>query len=266
MSTTDTNRYLDEPLLTPPGQPLRVAVYSRISQGIRSGTFLSGALLPRETELGKALGVSRTVVREALMLLEEDGLITTKRGVGRFVSDSNVYQGLDTFQPLEHLFAIPGKTLDVRLVDFSLQKVSGFVSDHLGLEEGSDFWFRECIATREGQPVALLQEYLPDQQRLAVLNPALALALQEAGSEPSTLLLAVTQRIGPVFRPGDCRIAASVAGPTRAGQLGIKASDPLLVVTQTATVDNVPAYVSKCALPPAFGHLAVAQWKPASSR
>ncbi|CAH0158692.1 hypothetical protein SRABI83_00894 [Arthrobacter sp. Bi83] len=32
--------------------------------------------------------VSRTVVREALMLLEEDGLIRAHRGVGRFVSDT----------------------------------------------------------------------------------------------------------------------------------------------------------------------------------
>jgi DNA-binding transcriptional MocR family regulator len=32
--------------------------------------------------------VSRTVVREALMLLEEGGLIRARRGVGRFVADT----------------------------------------------------------------------------------------------------------------------------------------------------------------------------------
>ena len=266
MSVTDATRYLEEPLLTSPGQPLRVAVYSRISQGIRSGTFLSGALLPRETELGVALGVSRTVVREALMLLEEDGLIITKRGIGRFVSDAIPHQGLDEFQPLEHLLAEPGAELRVERVEFTVQKVTDFVSDNLGLDEGAEFWFRECIATRNGEPVALVQEYLPDEHRLATLNRAVALQLRDAAAEPSTLLQALTTRLGQVFSAGACRIAATVAGPTRAGQLGIKASDPLLVLTQTATLNGIPAYVSKCALPPAFGHLAVAQWKPTYPR
>lgn len=162
MTTAEATRYLEEPLLTSPGQPLRVAVYSRISQGIRSGTLVSGALLPRETELGTALGVSRTVVREALMLLEEDGLIVTKRGIGRFVSDSLPHEGLEEFQSLESLLAEPGSTLDVQRLEFTLQATTDFVSDHLGAGVGDEFWFRECIVSRDGQPVALVQEYMPD--------------------------------------------------------------------------------------------------------
>jgi GntR family transcriptional regulator len=266
MTLTDADRYLEEPLLTSPGQPLRVAVYSRLAQGIRSGTFLSGSPLPRETELGVALGVSRTVVREALMLLEEDGLIVTKRGIGRFVTDSIPHPVMDEFQPLEHLLAEPGTTLAIALVEFTMQKVTDFVSENLVLDDQADFWFHEAIATRDGQPVALIQEYMPDEQRLATLNPAVAKQLRDAAADPSTLLQALTARVGPVFSAGACRIAATVAGPTRAAQLDIKASDPLLVLTQTASLDGVPAYVSKCALPPAFGHLAVAQWQTAYPR
>lgn len=262
---TDATRYLEEPLLTSPGQPLRVAVYSRMAQGIRSGTFRSGAPLPRETELGVSLGVSRTVVREALMLLEEDGLITTKRGVGRFVSDSIPHRDLGEFQPLESLLRQPGMQLGIELVEFTLQEITDFVSEHLDLGEGDEFWFRECLATRDGQPMALVQEYVPDEERLAALSPALSRQLRDAASEPSTLLQAVTARIGTVFEAGICHVAATVAGPTRAAQLMIKASDPLLVLIQTATINGIPAYASKCALPPAFGQLAVARLTPGHS-
>lgn len=261
MTTTDATGYLGAPLLTPPGQPLRVAVYSRISQGIRSGTLLSGALLPRETELGVALGVSRTVVREALMLLEEDGLIVTKRGVGRFVTDSLPHEGLDEFRPLEELLAEPGSTLEVQRLEFTLQETTDFVSDHLGTGVGDEFWFRECIVSRDGQPIALVQEYVPDEGRLHALDGVVGTQLREAAAEASTLLHALDRRAGQSFSAGVCRIAATVAGPTRAGHLGIKASDPLLVLTQTAELGGAAAYVSKCALPPAFGHLAVTQWK-----
>jgi GntR family transcriptional regulator len=263
MTVTDADRYLGEPLLTSPGQPLRVAVYSRLAHGIRSGTFESGAPLPRETELGVALGVSRTVVREALMLLEEDGLIVTKRGIGRFVTESIPHPVLDEFRPLEHLLAEPGTTLTITRVEFSHQTVTEFVSDHLELDETASFWFRESVATRDGLPVALVQEYMPDEPRLASLNADVAKQLRDAAEDPATLLQALTTRVGPVFGAGVCRIAANVAGPTRATLLDIKASDPLLVVTQTATLSGAPAYISKCALPPAFGHLAVQLWPPA---
>jgi GntR family transcriptional regulator len=55
--------FLEKPLLTSPGQPLRIAVYSRVADGIRSNVFPLGTALPRETELGLSLGVSRTVCR-----------------------------------------------------------------------------------------------------------------------------------------------------------------------------------------------------------
>ncbi|WP_344752515.1 GntR family transcriptional regulator [Leifsonella bigeumensis] len=252
-----------EPLLTPPGQPLRVAVYSRIADAIRSHGLLPGGLLPRETELGLALGVSRTVVREALMLLEEDGLITTKRGVGRFVADSIPSQKFGEFRPLEDVLTEEGGTVSAEVVEFTRQTATDFVSEYLELPADAKFWFRECIVSKDDTRVALVQEYLPDESYLATLDSGVATSLHEAASVSTTLLKAITERLGPVFTAGTCRIAASVAGPTRAHQLDVKASDSLLVLTQTAHLGDTPAYVSKCALPPAFGHLEIAQWRPA---
>ena len=260
MSTVESSEYLAQPLLTSPGEPLRVAVYSRISRGIRTGILETGALLPRETELCVSLGVSRTVVREALMLLEEDGLIVTRRGVGRFVSESIPHDGLDAFQPLENLFAEPGRELEVRIVEFSRQGMTDFVTDLLGLDSTAEIWFRESIIVSDGQPAALVQEYMPVERYLTPISPAVAQHLADAAGDPATLLHALIARAGNVFSAGTCRIAANVAGPTRARHLDVNASDPLLVLTQTADIDGVPAYISKSAIPPAFGHLTVSQW------
>lgn len=260
MSTVEADRLLGEPLLTSPGQPLRVAVYSRISQGIRSGALVSGSVLPREIVLGEQLGVSRTVVREALMLLEEDGLIVTKRGIGRFVADLIPHQVPEEFLPLEFLLAEVDTALEVELIEFTLQTASDFVVDHLDLSADDEFWFRECIVRRDGQPIALVQEYVPDEKHLAMINADVAHQLMDAAAQRSTLLHSITTRVGQIFTMSECRIAANVAGPTRATHLGIKAADPLLVLTQIAQIEGVPAYISKCALPPAFGHLAVPQW------
>ncbi|HTL40108.1 MAG TPA: GntR family transcriptional regulator [Pseudolysinimonas sp.] len=260
MPMTDSAEYLEQPLLTSPGQPLRVAVYSRISRGIRTGILPAGELLPRETELCVSLGVSRTVVREALMLLEEDGLITTRRGVGRFVAESPPAEGLDDFQPLENLFLQGGDRLDVRVLEFSKQATTDFVSDLLGLDAAAEFWFRESVIVRDGQPAALVQEYMPVERYLAPISEPVAREFADAAREESTLLRALTGRVGGVFTAGICRITPSLAGPTRAAHLDIKPGDPLLVLTQTAEIGGVPAYISKSAIPPAFAHLSVTQW------
>lgn len=262
--SSDSADYLGQPLLTSPGQPLRVAVYSRISRGIRTGVLETGVLLPRETELCVSLGVSRTVVREALMLLEEDGLIVTRRGIGRFVADSIPEEGLDGFQPLEDLFGRSGAALEVRVIEFGKQTTTDFVSDLLGLEPGTEFWFRESVLIRDGRPAALVQEYMPTERHLAPISAPVARELADAGRESSTLLRALTGRVGAVFTAGVCRITASLAGPTRAKHLDVNTADPLLVLTQTAEIAGTPAYISKSAIPAAFAHLTVTQWDLAS--
>ena len=61
-----------------------------LRQAIASGTFRPGTQLPTEAELCQMLAVSRTVVREALRVLEEDGLVARRHGVGTFVRDAPI--------------------------------------------------------------------------------------------------------------------------------------------------------------------------------
>ena len=72
--------------LDPPGN-LAEQVIARLANDIRSGRLESGARLPTEQALSSALGVSRTVVREAVAALRADGLVVTRRGSGAYVAD-----------------------------------------------------------------------------------------------------------------------------------------------------------------------------------
>src|SRR5215471_8799368 len=73
-------------------QPLRVGrnltgeVVARIASEVRSGRLLPGARLPTEQTLMAAMGISRTVVREAVAALRAEGLLTTRQGSGVFVA------------------------------------------------------------------------------------------------------------------------------------------------------------------------------------
>ena len=75
-------------ILTPLGPPKNrtAEVVDRLAAEIGSGRLAPGALLPTEQEMMAALGVSRTVVREAVAALRAQGLVTTRQGLGAFVA------------------------------------------------------------------------------------------------------------------------------------------------------------------------------------
>nr|WP_111300444.1 FadR/GntR family transcriptional regulator [Paracoccus saliphilus] len=64
--------------------PTRIA--AQFSQQIESGTLKRGDKLPTEHAMSKNFGVSRTVIREAIAQLRNEGIIETRQGVGAFVS------------------------------------------------------------------------------------------------------------------------------------------------------------------------------------
>ncbi|WP_433230909.1 GntR family transcriptional regulator [Actinomadura formosensis] len=65
--------------------------YTRITTALRQritdGTYAPGTRLPSEAALCAEFGVARNTVRRALSALRDEGLITARTGVGRFVQD-----------------------------------------------------------------------------------------------------------------------------------------------------------------------------------
>ena len=78
-------------ILTPLGPPKNrtAEVVDRLAAQIGSGRLAPGARLPTEQEMMAALGVSRTVVREAVAALRAQGLVTTRQGLGAFVASDS---------------------------------------------------------------------------------------------------------------------------------------------------------------------------------
>jgi len=74
---------LDEGLLS-------VQAVHQIRELIRTGELNKGDRLPAERELSERLGVSRTVVREAIKMLRTSGYVKVRMGVGTFVAEDPV--------------------------------------------------------------------------------------------------------------------------------------------------------------------------------
>lgn len=92
-NTTDLRQLTQEKNLT------FVRVYEQLLKMMINGTFPGDSWLPSEPKLAALLGVSRMPLRQALELLQEDGLIQKHHGKGNFV----VRQGTKQHRSLDFL-------------------------------------------------------------------------------------------------------------------------------------------------------------------
>jgi GntR family transcriptional repressor for pyruvate dehydrogenase complex len=69
-------------------KPLHRMLAEQLTDRIIAGEFPAGSFLPSERELGESLGVSRTVIREAVKLLESRGLVRIEQGRGTVVEEA----------------------------------------------------------------------------------------------------------------------------------------------------------------------------------
>jgi DNA-binding FadR family transcriptional regulator len=89
---------------------LYLAVVERLQQEIEGGVYGVGDRLPSERELAERLAVSRPVVREAIMVLQNRGLVRSRHGAGVFVQARN--QGTGAFGV--HAEAGPFEVIETR--------------------------------------------------------------------------------------------------------------------------------------------------------
>ncbi|MGY6704626.1 FadR/GntR family transcriptional regulator [Roseinatronobacter sp.] len=82
-----------------PRQSQRSAAYDAIYERIARGKWPVGTKLPPETVLATELGVSRSILREALLRLRIDGIIESRQGAGTRVVNAPSRTVLDHVSP-----------------------------------------------------------------------------------------------------------------------------------------------------------------------
>ncbi|WP_432089712.1 GntR family transcriptional regulator [Streptomyces sp. bgisy095] len=228
-----------------------VALYERIADAVHDGTYPPGSTLPSEPKLAAELGVSRPALREALLLLQEDGVLTVRRGVGRTVNDRPPRRGFEQVQPLEELIG-GGAPLRVRALLRTVEEPTDFTTQHLLAPARAELRFWESVLVGEGAAAALSHEWAASDDLLDRVHPEFARALREtdADGHPAVSMLSVLVGASRETALGaHSGITATLLGRRRGDQLGRPADTPAVLVTQVVRVGEVPVLAAKHMLP-----------------
>lgn len=135
------------------GRQLR---YQQIADELRgrvaTGEFAEGGLLPSESELAAAYGVSRVTVRRALAELKRAGLVDSRQGFGWFVPGTPLRQSLRDLTTMERQILAANRTPGRELVRFAFvptpPHLAGVLTTETVLELGR-------IDRMDGRPFAV---------------------------------------------------------------------------------------------------------------
>ncbi|MET9935715.1 MULTISPECIES: GntR family transcriptional regulator [unclassified Streptomyces] len=238
-----------------------VALYERIADAVHDGTYPPGSTLPSEPKLAAELGVSRPALREALLLLQEDGVLTVRRGVGRTVNDRPPRRGFEQVQPLEELIG-GGTPLRVRALLRTVEEPTDFTTQHLLAPARAELRFWESVLSGEGTAEALSHEWAAPDDLLDRVHPDFARALRETdgdGRPAVSMLSALVGASRETALSAHSGITATLLGRRRGDQLGRPADTPAVLVTQVVRVGEVPVLAAKHMLPTGAPALPVLQ-------
>lgn len=144
--------------------PFYVQVQDALKDYIEGGEVSAGDQLPSEPELCRSFNVSRTVIRQALQGLENEGLVVRHKGRGTFVAEPKIGESL--FQELTGFFqdmSQKGHAPVSRVLKQAIIPANAKVAAFLQIALETPVIRIDRVRYVNNEPIVLVTTYLPQK-------------------------------------------------------------------------------------------------------
>jgi DNA-binding GntR family transcriptional regulator len=170
-----------------------LALISRL--GLKPGDRLN-----TESELAELCGVSRSTVREALKLLEQQGIVNAVQGQGRFISASGslrVDRPMTKYESITQVLAGRGYSVSSAVLSVEESEASNEEADALEVEPGTPVVRLLRIRYGDDRPLVVsantvLRESLPGPVEYRDWSGSLTAALEAHGHQVNSSLATIS--------------------------------------------------------------------------
>lgn len=207
-------------------RPMYSRVYELLRSDIEKGVWRPTQIIPTEIELGQRFGVSPGTVKQAVLALVRDGLLTRRSGKGTFVTR------LDLSQSLMRFFRFYDKKTNAHLepdISFVSAKIlsepPAKIAASLGISKRKAVLKLIRLMTHNGFPVCLHVSFLPQK---------MISGLEKEDFSKGTLYEILERKFEiSVVRAREDLSAVAVSG-FEAAVLKVPAKQPVILIERTA--------------------------------
>jgi GntR family transcriptional regulator len=143
----------------------RVPRYHQIAQTLRARIAASrhgpGERLDNQRKLAREFGVTLMTLRQALDLLERDGLIARRHGLGTFVTRPAIDYDILQLRALAGDLSALGEDVATRFLRSHFVAAERQVAEPLGVPERAVVFLLERLRLVDGDPMSVQTSYLP---------------------------------------------------------------------------------------------------------
>ncbi len=201
-------------------RPLPLQVFEALRERIARGEFAAETRLPSEAELARSFAVSRVTVREALRLLQSEGLVVARHGLGHFVvGPPLIREPITELRSVTDLLHSLGETVATIVLSVERDE-AGDLGSVLELGETEPVTRIERLRCSGGDVVIYSVDVLP------------ARILEGVAMDFSGSLIDALAKRGVELHQAQATIRASVLPRRVARRAGVSASSPWLLLEQ----------------------------------
>jgi GntR family transcriptional regulator len=224
------NAHPDGGLGAPRFQPLYQQIKAAILQGIESGEWSPGQLIPSEIDLARRFEVSQGTVRKAIEALAAENLLARRQGKGTYVSSHQEAKAQFRFLRLRPDSG-PATQPQSRILDCRRLRAPADVARALSIRAGESVLFIRRLLTFEDDPVVLDDIWLAGDEFRQLTAGRLA--------DHSGQLYAVLEtELGTTMIRAREKLRAVSATAEQARRLGVESGHPLLLVERVTSTFN----------------------------
>ena len=192
-----------------------------ITTEIESGNWTPEQKLPSETEFCERFGISRTVVRQAIKELQNEGYLSTEKGKGTFIASPKITEGfVQSLTGFYEEMVKRGYSVSTHILKQELTPASRTVAEALEVEVHTPVIMLSRLRKLNGEPSVYVTTYLPEGLCSELLaadleNKSLYAFLEKCGC-------------GLMIHKGRRYISVSLANEYEASLLHIEVGSPLI--------------------------------------
>ncbi|KYG33864.1 GntR family transcriptional regulator [Alkalihalobacillus trypoxylicola] len=144
-------------------RPSYMEIRDKLFASIEKGEFCIGDQFPSEIEMAKSYGVSRETFRSAVKVLEKEGRVVVKRGVGTFVTTplKTIPSSLEKLTSITDIIRAASLQEGDRSEQISEMLCEPEWAENLQVKVGDPVILHERIRTADGEPVVFSLNIIP---------------------------------------------------------------------------------------------------------
>jgi len=143
-------------------EPLYYQLKEILRKNILAGVWKAGDKIPTEKELSETFGVSTAVVRQAVSLLVNEGVLVKRQGKGTFVVDTRVRQGPRKLSSFSEEMAAMGLKASSIVLEKGIKEADEKISKALQIQPKTRVIMVKRLRLANDEPLGIQTFYIPE--------------------------------------------------------------------------------------------------------